>query len=271
MKSPSFRFSLRSSLRSSFRFSLRPYERYERIGRGYAEQRRTDPRIASAIRGAIGDAATVLDIGSGTGNYEPVGCQVIALEPSATMIEQRPPTGAPCVRGIAEQLPFANASFDATLTVLSVHHWNDPAAGLAEMVRVSERQVVFYFESAFTDEAWIMEYWPEIVGLPTERDPPGEALFRQHLDVREIIAIPVPRDCSDGFAGAYWARPECYLDGSVRRAMSCFAQLGRGAVERGSDRLRRDLRSGAWDARHGYLRDLTERDLGYRLLVAGRR
>jgi SAM-dependent methyltransferase len=243
--------------------------RYDTIGAAYAQRRRTDPRVASAIEAFVGRGVRVVDVGSGTGNYEPGGCAVVAVEPSWTMIAQRRAGAAPSVRGVAEALPFPEGAFDVAMTVLSVHHWTDPAQGLAELRRVSARQVVLYFEASFTDTLWIMDYWPEITELPTERDPPGERLFREHLDVHEVVAVPVPRDCADGFAGAYWARPECYLDETVRRGMSCFAQLGSGAVERGAERLRADLRSGDWDARFADLRELDELDLGYRLLRAG--
>ncbi len=242
---------------------------YERIGTGYAMQRRADPRIAAAINAALGHAPRVLNVGAGTGNYEPVGPSLVALEPSPTMLAQRDPHAAPAVRGIAEALPFPSRSFDAALCVLTVHHWRDRAGGLRELQRVAPRQVVFFFEPARTDEAWMMDYWPEIRDLPSEIDPPGEAFFRRHLAVRDVVIVPVPNDCTDGFGGAYWSRPEAYLDAGVRSGMSSFAQLAPSLVAAGAERLRADLASGRWDARHGRLRTLATHDVGYRIVIAG--
>ncbi len=243
--------------------------RYEAIGGGYAAARRPDARIAAAILDAVGAGSRVVNVGAGTGNYEPDRSGVVAVEPSALMIAQRSPDAAPCVRGVAECLPFATSTFDVAMCTLTVHHWHDRARGLAELRRVSRRQVVYYFEPALTDQAWLLSYWPEILELPTEIAAPGEAFFREHLDVREVQVVPVPNDCTDGFGGAFWARPEAYLDAAVRAGMSSFAQLDAGATARGHDRLRADLASGRWDARLGHLRALAAYDVGYRIVVAG--
>jgi hypothetical protein len=81
--------------------------------------------------------------------------------------------------------------------------------------------------------------------------------------------MPVPADCIDGFAACYWNRPEAYVDPDVQAGISCLAMLDPDVLARGTERLRADLASGAWDARHGYLRTQTEFDVGYRLIVAG--
>ncbi len=240
---------------------------YAQIGLGYAERRLADPRLFRPLRAAIGDAETVVNVGAGTGNYEPSDCIVVAVEPSETMLAQRAPSAAPAVRAFAEALPFRDDAFDVAMGVLTVHHWSDRARGLEEVQRVARRLAILYFEPTMTDDMWVLEYWPEILDLPSENDPPGEQFFRRHLDVRDIVAVPVPVDCIDGFSGAYWARPEAYLDPGVRAGMSSFAQLDPGTVGAGTARLRADLESGRWDARHGSLRTLAEYDIGYRIVT----
>jgi SAM-dependent methyltransferase len=249
---------------------LRPV--YDRIGVGYRDARRADPRIASAILAAIGDAARVVNVGAGTGNYEPTGRDVvIAVEPARAMLEQRRRAASPAVRAVAEALPFPDHAFDVALAVLTVHHWRDLAAGLSELRRVAHRQVLYLFDTAMTDAFWLVTgYFPEILELGSERAAPSIGTLAEHLDVDTITAVPVPADCVDGFAGCYWNRPEAYLDPAVRAGMSSFAQLDDSVTTRGVERLRADLRSGAWDARYGELRSRREYDLGYRLVICGR-
>jgi SAM-dependent methyltransferase len=244
--------------------------RYDTIGRTYATTRRTEPRIAARIHAALGDAQRVVNIGAGTGNYEPEDRAVVAVDPSITMVRQRGPTAGPAVLGAAEALPFGDASFDAAMTTLTLHHWTDLDRGLGEMRRVAARQVIFFFDPAFTGELWLVDdYFPEMVELETEQRAPGAAAIGRVLDVAKVEPVPVPADCIDGFGGSYWNRPEAYLDPVVQAGMSSFAQLSPDAVARGVERLARDLASGTWDARHGHLRGMREIDLGYRLLVAG--
>ena len=186
------------------------------------------------------------------------------------MIEQRAASGSPVVRAVAESLPFPSASFDAALAVLTVHHWRDLAAGLAEMRRVAARQVVYVFDPAMTDSFWLVtDYFPEILELGSERAAPSIARLREHLDVRRMEVVPVPADCIDGFGGCYWNRPEAYLDPVVRAGMSSFSQLDPKVEARGIARLRDALSSGEWDARYGHLRSEPEHDVGYKLLIAG--
>lgn len=239
---------------------------YARIGIGYAERRVADPRIAAHLRAVLGGARRIVNVGAGTGNYEPRDREVIAVEPSPTMLQQRPAGAAPAVRARAEALPFASGSFDVAMGVLTVHHWSDPARGLSEMTRVAGRVVVLFFEMGLWDAVWILGYWPELAELPSEHNPPTETFFRRHLDVESVVTVPVPFDCTDGFAGAYWRRPEAYLDRGLTAGMSSFAQLADDAYDRGAHRLRDDLDSGRWDREHGHLRDLDEIDLGYRIV-----
>jgi len=243
---------------------------YDRIGRGYTGRRRSDPRIAKALWNALGETTTVLNVGAGTGSYEPPDRQVTALEPSSEMIRQRSSRAAPVAQGVAEALPFANATFDAVTAVLTLHHWQALDRGLAELRRVSSRQVIFMFDPPSSNALWLIDdYFPEVLELPTERDAPSVSLVAEHLHVMSVQPVPVPADCVDGFAGCYWNRPEAYLRPEVRMAMSCFAMMDPAIEARGAELLRADLESGRWDERHGHLRAMREYDLGYRLVVAG--
>lgn len=244
-------------------------DRYDQIGCSYAQTRREDPRIAEEILDCLGAARRVLNVGAGTGSYEPPACEVIALEPSVQMIRQRGRGAAPTVRGVAEWLPFPDGSFDAALAVLTMHHWSDPVAGIREMQRVADRQVVLYFESLKTHRFWGLEYFPEAVELDTEIDTPGEALLRRLLRVLTVRPVLVPRDCRDGFGTAYWARPEAYLEPEVQAGMSWLALLAEPARQSGTRRLREDLASGEWDRRYGHLRTQPTFDGGYRIAIAG--
>jgi SAM-dependent methyltransferase len=245
--------------------------RYDTIGRTYTRTRRPDPRIAARIDAALGAARRVLNVGAGAGSYEPVDREVVALDPSPTMLAQRPAGSAPALRGVAEHLPVRNGAFDAAMAVLTLHHWADLEAGIAELQRVAPRQVVFFFEPALADAYWLVaEYIPYIAALESEQRAPGEARLRELLAVRSVEPVPVPADCIDGFGASFWNRPERYLDADVQAGMSCFAQLDAARRAAFTEHLRADLESGAWDERHGHLRALDELDAGYRLMVAGR-
>ncbi len=238
---------------------------YDTIGIDYANLRRPDRRIAAAIEQALGDARSVLNVGAGTGNYEPDGRAVTALEPSAEMIAQRPASSAPVVQGFAEALPFADDSFDAAMGVLTVHHWADPRKGLAEMRRVARGPVVLLTFDPANRVAWLLDYWPQLAELDAAHMPPL-ALYGDTLGPVEIIPVPIPHDCTDGFLYAYWRRPHAYLDPAVRKAISSFWKIE--GAEAGFARLAADLDSGAWEARYGHLLDQETCDAGYCLVVS---
>ena len=242
--------------------------RYDTIGRSYARTRREDPRIAAQIQSVL-RPGSVLNLGAGSGNYEPSDRNVVAVEPSLHMLAQRVGRDAPVVRAVAEALPFGDRSFEVAMAVLTVHHWTDPVAGLEEMARVAAQQVIFFFEPMRTHEFWALEYFPAALTLPTEQDPPGERLIAAHLDLLEIRPVLVPRDCIDGFGVAFWARPEAYLDPDVQAGMSWLALLTEEERAEGTARLRADLESRRWDRRYGHLRELEVFDGGYRLAIAG--
>ncbi len=240
--------------------------KYDDIGRTYTRTRATDPRIAAAIWEALGDARTVVNVGAGTGNYEPPDREVTAVEPSAVMIAQRSSDAAPVVQGSAESLPFEDGSFDAAMAVLTIHHWSDWRAGIDEMRRVARRIVLFSWDPSFARRLWVTaEYFP-FVG---EEENTFPSLADQAGAVRATSVTPVliPHDCKDGFYGAYWRYPAAYLDPEVRAGISVLASRDADELAPGLAQLEDDLRTGAWEERHADLLERDELDLGYRLLV----
>ena len=238
---------------------------YDAIGTGYAQHRRADPRWAATILRALGDARTVLNVGAGAGSYEPDDRAVIAVEPSRRMIAQRSASAAPVVQAVAGALPFRGASFDAALAVLTVHHWPDAQLGLAELRRVAARQVIVTWEPAlFAERFWLVRDY-----LPAEApgDPVAGRRIAQHLQDVETIPLAVPHDCTDGVFGAYWRRPEKYLNPEVRASISGFALADQGQVTAAMARLEADLRSGEWRRKYADLLALDHLDLGYQVLV----
>ncbi|HEV8392932.1 MAG TPA: class I SAM-dependent methyltransferase [Vicinamibacterales bacterium] len=240
---------------------------YDRIGQGYTLTRQTDPSIAYAIRNALGNAASVINVGAGAGAYEPAGPHVVAVEPSWRMIRQRASGTSPAVQASAEALPFRAGAFQAALAVLTLHHWSDWRAGLHEMKRVADRVVIFTFEPGDLATFWLTEaYFPELVELERGRCP-SVADVAHELGACRVETVPIPHDCVDGFLAACWRRPEAYLDPGVRAGISGLACLDQDVVARGVARLRSDLESGAWERRFGHLRSLDALDAGYRLLI----
>ena len=239
-------------------------KRYDAIGGGYSRRRVSDERIAMRIADALGDARTVLNVGAGTGSYEPVDRHVVAVEPSAIMIAQRPDEAAPVVQATAEDLPFADGEFDAAMAVLTVHHWSDWRRGIAELTRVARSVVLLTWDPAH-DGFWLtQDYFPDLLALDRVLFPPLDALASA-LGGADVLPVPVPHDCIDGFTSAYWRRPEAYLDAGVRGAMSSFTRIEN--VEPRIARLAADLESGRWHTRYGHLVNQDELDAGYRLVV----
>jgi SAM-dependent methyltransferase len=207
-----------------------------------------------------------VNVGAGAGAYEPRDREVVAVEPSDTMIAQRPPGAAPVVRAFAEALPFEDGAFDAAMVVLSDHHWADHERGLAELRRVARRIVIFGWDPATALDTWIVrDYFPSIHDLIPDDYRIARTLER--LGGARADVVPIPRDCRDGFFHAYWRRPHAYLSDEVRAGISVFARLDRAAVEAGVERLRADLESGEWERRNARLLGLAELDAGYRLVV----
>lgn len=241
---------------------------YDRLGIGYLLTRRPDPRITSKIASALGDAKSVLNVGAGTGAYEPSDRDVIAVEPSQLMIAQRPRLAAPVIQASAERLPFPDDSFDAAMALLSDHHWSDRDQGLRELRRVArDRVVLFNADPGQADRFWFStEYLPEFLDLiPDDQRREGmwKSRLRQVLGDVELISLPIPHDCTDGFYGAYWRRPHAYLDPHVRAGISVFGRLPASVVQRAVSALAADLTSGTWERQHRDIQRLGELDLGY--------
>jgi SAM-dependent methyltransferase len=240
---------------------------YDTIGTTYPATRTTDRRIAARIHAALGDARTVVNVGAGTGSYEPTDRRVVAVEPSAVMRAHRPAGAAPCLAGTAERLPFPDGAFDAAMAVCTVHHWPDPVGGLRELRRVADRVVVLAFDLSDPDVFWLTrDYLPEVRDLPGVRVLAGLADLAAAVGGR-LEPVPLPWDCADGFYEAFWRRPEAYLDEHVRRGISVWDAVGPDVERRAVAALRDDLASGRWAERNRDLLHLDTADLGARLLV----
>ncbi|HEV3047350.1 MAG TPA: methyltransferase domain-containing protein [Solirubrobacteraceae bacterium] len=246
-------------------------DRYDRIGVGYRAVRRTDPVLASRIWAVLGDARTVLNVGAGTGSYEPLDRWVLAVEPSGVMIAQRPPDAAPVIQAPVERLPLADRTVDAAMAVLTLQHWDDLETGLRELMRVvRDRVVLVTMDFETLGELWLVrDYLPELLDQHAARFP-TMARLRDLLPNSQVQVLPVPRECEDGFMAAFWARPHAYLDPTARAATSPWHDLPVAVVEHALAQLREHLGSGDWQRRHGHLLARAELDVGLRLITASR-
>lgn len=244
--------------------------RYDEIGRDYAIRRREDARLAARIHAALGDARTVLNVGAGTGSYEPRDRYVLAIEPSDVMAAQRSPELVPALRGGAGALPLRDRAVDAALAVLTIHHWDgEQEQGVRELRRVARGPVVIVtVDREVSSRMWLVrDYLPEVAELD-RRTFPTLAQLAGWLGGRvEVQALEIPRDTPDWMLGSFWAHPERVLDPEARAATSGFARMPAGVVDRVAAAVERDLASGIWDERHGHLRALDAYDAGLRLVV----
>jgi SAM-dependent methyltransferase len=239
---------------------------YDEIGTTYSTTRMPDARIQALIERALGDAATVVNVGAGAGAYEPAGREVVAVEPSSVMIGQRPPGSAPCLRASAEHLPLADGTFDAAMAILTVHHWDDLERGIAELRRVARRIVIMTWDAGYGESFWFTrDYARASIDFDNDRFPAIDRLADLLGPDAVIETVPVPHDCTDGFCAAFWRRPEAYLDPVVRAGISNFALLEEELGE-GIERLRADLAGGAWHREHAALLAQDEIDIGYRIV-----
>ena len=242
---------------------------YNRHGAGYATQRRTDPRIAALVHQALGDARTVVNVGAGAGSYEPEDRFVIAIEPSKAMRAQRPPHLWPAIDGVAENLPLDDGSVDAAMAMITVHQWTDPARGLRELRRVARGAVVVLtFDAEALEHFWLADYVPDLVAAERKRFPTIASICAELAGTSEVFVVPVPIDCVDGFAEAYYARPERFLDPTVRRSQSAWSFVAPDIADRGVRELAADLDSRRWDVRYGEWRTRPTFDGSLRLIVA---
>jgi SAM-dependent methyltransferase len=247
---------------------MAPRVDYERHGRTYARHRREDPRIAARIHEALGDARTVLNVGAGAGSYEPEDRWVLAVEPSATMRAQRPTGSVPAIAAHAESLPFDDGALDAAMACVTIHHWEPPEAGLAELRRVSRGPVVVFTFELDALPAWQHDFLHEGLAKERPRFPAIEDIAAALGGDARVEHIPTPGDCLDGFFEAFWRRPEALLDPEVRGAQSMWALLEPDVEQAIVERLAGALESGAWDEEHGHLRDRDSFDGALRLVVS---
>ncbi|MFD6156339.1 class I SAM-dependent methyltransferase [Nocardia sp. NPDC060256] len=241
---------------------------YDATGRTYSLTRQPDPRIADMITTALSGMRTVVNIGAGTGSYEPART-VLAVEPSQVMVAQRPAGAAPAVRATAEHLPVRTDAVDAALAVLTVHHWTDLERGIAEMVRIARRRIaILTWDHAVFRQFWLVRDYLPAAAETDARLAVSLSALTALLKDPVIQPIPVPHDCVDGFGGAYWRRPEAYLDETVQAGMSMLALTPKPQLQEGLSRLRADLATGTWHTRYADLLDQSALDLGYRLVTA---
>lgn len=246
----------------------RPQVDYDEHGRHYTRGRRPDPRIEARVHGALAGAETVVNVGAGTGSYEPRDRWVLAVEPSATMRGQRPPGAAPAIEARAESLPLDDDSVDAAMACVTVHHWQPREAGLAELRRVARGPVVVLTFDLDHLPPWQLDYLRAGVEIERPRFGAIEEVAAALGGRTRVEAIPTPADCRDGFFEAFWNRPEALLDPAVRASQSMWELLDEGVEEGIVERLAADLESGLWDERHGHLREMESFEGSLRLVVS---
>jgi len=245
-----------------------PWQTYDSIAKDYAPVRRTEPSIAERIHAALGELDSVVNVGAGTGSYEPTDSRIVAVEPSIEMIRRRPPGAAAAVQATAESIPLATGAVDAAMAVLTMQHWRDVAAALHELRRVARRRLLLVtMEVDILETMWFLaDYVPE--AIPDHRAAfPTIAFLEAELPVSRVETLPVPKDCLDGFVAAFWARPEAYLNPRITSASFLALPKFAAITPRATAALRRDLASGDWLARHGHLLKLQQHDVGLRLIV----
>ncbi len=250
-----------------------PSQVYDTIGQGYLAHRRAEPRWEAIINEQLGDGHVVVNVGAGTGSYEPRDRVVVAVDPSSVMVSQRAPGTAPAVRASGSALPLPSGAADVAMAILTMHHWDDWATGLAELCRVAPRRIVLTMDFEMHSRFWFLEDYVPEVGSFTRSQEPGYAAVAEVIGDgarggAAVIPLLVPRDMQDGVLGAYWCRPEAYLDPAVRANCSGLALADPAVVARGVAALVADLSRGAWHRRHADLAELEAIDLGYRLVVA---
>jgi len=247
-----------------------PAFNYDKFGQQYAHHRQTDPRIAAYVHDALADAKTILNVGAGAGSYEPTDKYVVAVEPSIVMRAQRINNGkTPAIIGIADALPFDDNAFDASMAMVTVHHWPDINKGLKELRRVTKHQVIIMtFDPDALDNFWNAHYFPELIAVEKARYPTVEFITNSLGGNCEVKSIPIPLDCIDGFQEAFYGRPEAFLEKQVRLSQSAWGFLPDGVEERIVQTLADDLQSGNWDKKFGHFRTQPTFTCALRLIIA---
>lgn len=228
---------------------------YGRSGTHYSTFRRPEPRIAQLIAFHLGDADTVLNVGAGAGSYEPVDRNVTAVEPSATMRTQRPSHLSPAIDAVAEDLPFEDNAFDAGMATFTIHQWNNLAAGLREMRRVTRGPVILLScEPGEVEQFWLKDYAPGVLAAEARRYPSGKTIEDAIGDRVSVYEVPIPFDCVDGFNEAYYGRPEMFLNSDARLSCSAWGFISPAETNQAILHLKNDLDNGTWDEKFGTLR-----------------
>ncbi len=239
---------------------------YDEIGKSYTVTRQTDARIAAQIQRALGGATRILNIGAGAGSYEPRDTDLIAVEPSAEMIAQRSSEAHEVVQACAEYLPFDDDYFTHTMTVLSMHHWDNRAKAFEEIKRVTSKKFVAVTWFPECSDFWLMrDYFPDIYQIDRQIFP-SQAELSRAFGIIQAEPLMISEDCQDGFLAAFWKRPNVYLDPTARNAMSTFSKIENVAPR--IEMLREDIETGRWAVRNSKLLELPEADLGYRIITA---
>jgi SAM-dependent methyltransferase len=241
---------------------------YDKSGSGYSRYRKADPEIEKLIHSSLGDAKTVLNAGAGTGSYEPHDRYVIPVEPSETMRRQRPTGSAPVLNCLAEELPFDDNSFDASMAVLTIHHWPNILRGIQEIRRVAKGPVVIVtFDMDNASEYWLYNYAPGIVEADKKRFPSINFILNALGGKSEVSQIPVPADCKDFFQEGLYARPEAFLVDEIRKTQSGWSFLPAGEEQKAVQKLKKELESGEWDKKYGHFRTMPHLLCALRLIV----
>src|SRR6185436_15043831 len=208
----------------------------------------------------------IVNIGAGTGSYEPENIELVAVEPSSVMISQRKAGSHRVEQAFAEELPFEDRSFSHAMTVLSMHHWQDRARAFHEINRVTTEKFVAITWDPKSEPFWLTrDYFPEIYEMDKRIFPDFEELS-EYFDEVTIRPLQIPSDCQDGFLTAFWKRPEAYLSSNVRQAMSPFSKIKN--LSKGLRKLEEDLASGAWARNNHAILDASYLDVGYRVISA---
>lgn len=245
--------------------------RYDDIGVGYSDTRREDPRLRDLIHASLGEGQTVLNVGAGTGLYEPRDRFVVAIEPSWVMLRQRVNASSSPIRSSARALPLCDKSVDCAMAVLTMHHWDaELAAGIGELKRVTRGSIVVVtYDTSGAEPMWLpRDYFPEATALDRRTFPSIEELVGMLGGNCEVSPVPVDRHTPDWTFASFWAHPQRVLDPAARRATSVFSRQPANIVDRVVADVERDLLSGEWERRNGYLHELNELDVGLRLVVA---
>lgn len=233
---------------------------YDLIGVGYNRTRTADPFLGERLftLAAPRKDSSSLDIGCGTGNYTAAlaarGYSFCGVEPSEIMIEQaRQKSGSVIwTQASAEELPFKDEFFGASLATLTIHHWKNLEKAFAETRRVLKNGCNFVIFTAYPEQMenyWLNHYFPQmlkdsITVMPARRvietalNSAGFAITREEK-------YYIRPDLQDLFLYSGKQRPELYLNAQVRNGISSFSALSNEQeVETGLQKLSDDLKNG---------------------------